>query len=265
MGILPNEPLGFHQMKNSYEPPVAACAVVSKGKPEVPHYLQAHYWWAYVHPHAVQFFERQWLVNLILWGNYRRLCNALLADYDHHLPGRTLQIACAYGDLTARLVDCVAPGGTLEVIDILPIQLENLSGKLPQNAPIKLHCMDSASLTFDDGSFDRALLFFLLHEQPQAVREKTLAEALRVVRLGGTLTIVDYAPPSRLNPLRYFWKPVLDRLEPFANDLFSEELLAWLPRSGGFEIVGKQRFFGGMYQMLTLRIADKKALQHADE
>ncbi|MBL8398314.1 MAG: rhodoquinone biosynthesis methyltransferase RquA [Candidatus Accumulibacter sp.] len=252
-------------MKNSYDSPVAACAVVSKSKPEIPHYLQAHYWWAYVHPQAVQVFERQWLVNLILWGNYKRLCNALLADYGHQLPGRTLQIACAYGDLTARLVDCVTPGGTLEVIDILPIQLANLAGKLPPEAPIKLHCMDSAALTFDDRSFDRALLFFLLHEQPQAVREKTLAEALRVIRTGGTLTIVDYAPPSRFNPLRYFWKPLLDRLEPFANDLFNEEIPAWLPKAGGFEMVGKQRFFGGMYQMLTLRITEKKLPQQAEQ
>jgi ubiquinone/menaquinone biosynthesis C-methylase UbiE len=94
--------------------------------------------------------------------------------------------------------------------------------------------MDSAALGFADASFDRALLFFLLHEQPQAVRERTLAEALRVVRPGGTLTIVDYAPPSRFNPLRYFWKPVLDRLEPFARDLFSEEVAAWLPKDGSF-------------------------------
>ncbi|HMW17554.1 MAG TPA: rhodoquinone biosynthesis methyltransferase RquA [Accumulibacter sp.] len=252
-------------MKNSYDSPVAACAVVSKSKPEIPHYLQAHYWWAYVHPQAVQVFERQWLVNLILWGNYKRLCNALLADYGHQLPGRTLQIACAYGDLTARLVGCVSPDGLLEVIDILPIQLENLASKLPPGAPIKLHCMDSAALTFDDRSFDRALLFFLLHEQPQAVREKTLAEALRVIRPGGTLTIVDYAPPSRFNPLRYLWKPLLDRLEPFANDLFNEEILAWLPKTGSFEIIDKKKFFGGMYQMLTLRVAETKHLRHAEQ
>jgi hypothetical protein len=75
------------------------------------------------------------------------LCNAVLHDYGHHLPGRTLQIACAYGDLTPRLVDCVAPGGSLEIVDILPIQLENLASKLAPNAPIKLHCMDSAALT----------------------------------------------------------------------------------------------------------------------
>jgi hypothetical protein len=32
----------------------------------VPDYLTEHYWWAYIHPKAVRFFERQWLVNLIL-------------------------------------------------------------------------------------------------------------------------------------------------------------------------------------------------------
>jgi len=31
----------------------------------IPAYLQETYWWAYVHPKAVRFFERQWLVNLI--------------------------------------------------------------------------------------------------------------------------------------------------------------------------------------------------------
>lgn len=244
-------------MKNSLDPPVATCAAVKKALPAIPQYLQAHYWWAYVHPRAVHVFERQWLVNLILWGNYKRLCNAVLHDFGHHLPGRTLQIACAYGDLTPRLVDCVAAGGLLEVVDILPIQLENLASKLGGDAPCKLHCMDSAALAFADASFDRALLFFLLHEQPQAVRERTLAEALRVVRPGGTLTIVDYARPSRFNPLRYFWKPVLDRLEPFARDLFSEEVAAWLPKDGRFVAVSKQRFFGGMYQMLTLKVAER--------
>jgi len=247
-----------HIMKNQLDRPAATCVAVKEGLPDIPHYLQAHYWWAYVHPRAVHVFERQWLVNLILWGNYKRLCNAVLHDYGHDLPGRTLQIACAYGDLTPRLVDCVAPGGSLEIADILPIQLENLAKKLPKDAPVQLHCMDSAALGFADASFDRALLFFLLHEQPQAVREKTLAEALRVIRPGGTLTIVDYAPLSRVNPLRYLWKPVLDRLEPFAHDLFSEEVSAWLPKDGRFRTVGDQRFFGGMYQMLTLVVADRQ-------
>ena len=39
--------------------------------------------------------------------------------------------------------------------------------------------------------YDRALVFFLLHEQPREWRERTLSEVLRVVKPGGKVIIVD--------------------------------------------------------------------------
>ena len=80
----------------------------------IPRYLQAHYWWAYVHPNAVWLFERAWLADLILWHNYRGLSEAALtalaaAGTNGQLPGRTLQIACVYGDLTERLARHAPP------------------------------------------------------------------------------------------------------------------------------------------------------------
>ncbi|MGB8614562.1 MAG: hypothetical protein WCD60_23485 [Pseudolabrys sp.] len=56
----------------------------------VPDYLTAHYWWAYMHPKAVKLFERQWLVNLILCGNYKRLRDAALVELGESLSGTTL-------------------------------------------------------------------------------------------------------------------------------------------------------------------------------
>jgi hypothetical protein len=64
----------------------------------IPRYLEQVYWWAYVHPNAVQCFEREWLVNLILFGNYGRLRDAALADLGETVTGRTQQVACAYGN-----------------------------------------------------------------------------------------------------------------------------------------------------------------------
>src|SRR5436190_8724749 len=157
----------------------------------VPHYLLTHYWWAYVHPNAVKLFERQWLVNLILWGNYRRLCDAALAELGDSLSGNTLQVACAYGDLTRRMSDRVAAGGgTLDVVDVLPLQLRNLRRKLPLDAPVRLLAMDSTRLELPDAQYDGALVFFLLHEQPSHYRQRTLSELLRVVRPGGKIVIV---------------------------------------------------------------------------
>jgi ubiquinone/menaquinone biosynthesis C-methylase UbiE len=217
----------------------------------VPHYLNAHYWWAYVHPRAVAVFERQWLVNLILWGNYRRLRDAALAEFGGKLPGRSLQVACVYGDLTCRLSDRVGVGGgSLDVVDVLLIQLENLARKLPAGAPVRRLRRDSTRLGGPDAHYDRALVFFLLHEQPARERERTLSEVLRVVKPGGSIVIVDYARPRWWHPLRYLWGPLLAILELFALDLWRREITDWLPRSA--RPLRKESFFGGLYQKIVI-------------
>ena len=172
----------------------------------VPDYLSTHYWWAYIHPKAVKLFERQWLVNLILLGNYVRLRDAALAEMGELLPGTTLQVACVYGDLTDCLSQRAATGGgSIDIVDVLPIQLKNLRSKLPVGAPARLLAMDAKDLKLPDASYDRALVFFLLHEQPREWRERTLSEVLRVVKPGGKIVIVDYARPHWWNPLRYLF------------------------------------------------------------
>lgn len=219
----------------------------------IPHYLNTHYWWAYVHPTAVEIFERQWLVNLILWGNYGRLRDAALAELGKCLAGRTLQVACAYGDLTAELSNRVSTGGgKLDVIDILPVQLQNLRRKLPEDAPVRLLRMDSTQLAIHDAFYDRAIVFFLLHEQPRHDRERTLSEVLRVVRPGGKIVIVDYALPRRWHPLRYLWRPLLARLEPFALDLWRREIASWLPKGRTACNLRKESFFGSLYQKVVI-------------
>jgi ubiquinone/menaquinone biosynthesis C-methylase UbiE len=221
-------------------------------KVKAPRYLISHYWWAYVHPRAVWFFERQWLVNLILWGNYARLRDAAMAELGDVLPGATLQVACVYGDLTSQLIRRVAAGaGRIDVVDVLPVQLENLRNKLPPGAPARLLAMDSADLRIPPASYDRALLFFLLHEQPGDYREQTLKEVFRVVRPGGKIVIVDYALPRWWHPLRYLWRPLLAVLEPFSLDLWRDEIVRWLPAAAqaGWR---KQAFFGGLYQKVVI-------------
>ena len=173
----------------------ATALPLSPAELEVPHYLNAHYWWAYIHPTAVRVFERQWLVNLILWGNYARLRDAVMAEMGESLPARTLQVACVYGDLSTRLSMRVPESGRMDIVDVLPIQLSNLRKKLPRNAPVRLLVMDSSNLNLPDATYDRALVFFLLHEQPSQYRERTLSELFRVVRPGGKIIIVDYDRP----------------------------------------------------------------------
>jgi ubiquinone/menaquinone biosynthesis C-methylase UbiE len=228
---------------------IARTAVVSL---PVPSYLQETYWWAYVHPWAIRIFEREWLVNIILLGNYAQLRDAALAEIGSPATGNTLQVACVYGDLTVRLNERIADDGALDVVDVMPIQLHNLHRKLPPGAKARLVHSDSTALGFADGSYDQVLVFFLLHEQPLAVRRRTLAEAMRVVKPGGKVVLVDYHRPHRFHPLKPAMHAVLRRLEPFALDLWDAELADYLPENFDLADVRKQTYFGGLYQKVVL-------------
>ena len=224
--------------------------------PPIPDYLQRVYWWAYLHPRAVFLFEREWLVNLILWGNYQRLCDEALGELAGNEGQRLLQVACVYGDLTQRVAGQLGSRDLLDIIDVAPIQLANLRKKLLPDGRIHLHQEDSRSLSFDDGSFDRTLLFFLLHEQPEDVRCATLAEALRVTRPGGKVVIIDYHGPEPGHPLRLVMKMILATLEPFALDLWKREIREMLPQDAAIAAYEKVTSFRGLYQKIVIEVGD---------
>ena len=225
---------------------------LSEHMPPIPRYLEEVYWWAYVHPKAVHLFEREWLVNLILFNNYSRLRDAALAALGEPIVGTTLQIACVYGDLTPRLLSSLAPDARLHVVDVLRIQLENLAKKLPLDDRVALLQGDSSALACADASYDQVLLFFLLHEQPDHVRRRTLAEALRVTRPGGRIVIVDYHRPVGLHPLRLLLTGVFRKLEPYAMDLWKHDIEDFLPAQVRPASIDKRTYYGGLYQMLVL-------------
>jgi ubiquinone/menaquinone biosynthesis C-methylase UbiE len=221
--------------------------------PPIPDYLETYYWWAYVRPWAIDFFENSILVNLILWGHYHVLKNKLLADIKKYAPKKILQIACVYGDLTTRLAQqCAQSHAQLGVVDIVPAQLANLDRKLDRFSQVHLMCQNSSQLMCDDQSYDCAFMFFLLHEQPPDIRAKTFAQAWRIISQGGHLIIIDFATPAWWHPARYFWMPFLNQIEPFGADLWNDNSeLSWIPQNILAHMTDRQRVFGGLFQILT--------------
>ena len=231
------------------EPQLAAVPA----SPPIPDYLEETYWWAYLHPKALKFFEREWMVNLILWGNMNKLTQAVIGDMQLAPKSRVLQVACVYGDFSNKLARHLEKNNSrLEIVDVAPIQLENVQEKLKDNDNIGVHHQDSTGMTFPDGSFDETVVFFLLHEQPEDARRKTIAEAIRVTHPGGRVIFVDYHGPRRSNPMRYIMKPILGMLEPFAMDLWREELPAFMPAEIKPEQISSNFYFGGLYQKVVL-------------
>lgn len=218
----------------------------------VPAYLAKHYWWAYGRPRSVRLLDRQWIADLLLYGQYRRLREAALEALSEHLGGRVLQLACCYGDLTVHLAGAMAcAGGLLDVVDSLPIQLDNLAAKLPAHTPAHLARMNVESLHFPDCSFDAAVAFMLLHEIPETAREATIREALRVLKPSGRLVLVDFGPPAAWHPLRYLWLPILGRAEPFAPALWRTSFAETVRRLAPERPWRERRYFGGLFRSLV--------------
>jgi ubiquinone/menaquinone biosynthesis C-methylase UbiE len=199
-----------------------------------------------VHPRAVWFFERQWIVNLILWGNFYKLRDLALKEVKQ--KETILQVACVYGDFTEKLSK-IQPKSDIHVVDVAEIQLKNLSKKLKGHENVTLYHQDSSKLAFDDSQFDSVIVFFLLHEMPESVRKETMSEVVRVLKTGGKAVFVDYHRPHRFNPFRYVMFPVLKILEPFALDLWRVELASYLPSTVKVE---KNTYFGGLYQKVIV-------------
>lgn len=228
------------------------------GKPKIsehiliPEYLEDTYWWAYLHPNAVRFFERQWIVNMILWGNFTLLRDSALNEIGTSIRGRNLQVACVYGDFSRRVAERLQPDGSLDIVDVAPIQLQNTSAKVGDHPNVALHHQDSTKLTFKDATYDNVVVFFLLHEQPAKARLRTIREALRVTKPGGKVIFMDYHRPHWSNPFRYLMIPILTTLEPFALDMWKNEIIDWVPEKQRPTTLRKETFFGGLYQKVVM-------------
>jgi len=236
-----------------YEPGDQVNQLDPLAPPSIPDYLQDTYWWAYLHPKSFWFFEREWVVNLILWGNMKKLTNAVLDEMKLQPHSSVLQVACVYGDFSNRLASHLGQTQSrLSVVDVAPIQISNIEKKLAGQDNVSVHHQDSTCMSFPDDSFEETVVFFLLHEQPEDARRKTVAEAIRVTRPGGRVIFVDYHGPKRSNPMRYVMKPILTLLEPFAMDLWRDELPAFMPLGIKPEQVSSNFYFGDLYQKVVV-------------
>ena len=90
---------------------------------------------------------------------------------------------------------------------------------------------DATELPFGDATFDVSCVSFVLHEMPASIRERTVAEMARVTRPGGTVFVIDYAPP------RSVWGKVISQVvrlyEPHDYlDFIRSDLHALLQQKG---------------------------------
>ena len=113
----------------------------------------------------------------------------LLAPLLAHVAPPCLEIGCGEGNNLHRLAEHVPCFG----IDRFPRKLQFASREHPKS---RFAAADAAQLPFRDATFASVFIRDLLHHVPSPAA--TLAEALRVLRPGGRLCILE---PNGRNPL----------------------------------------------------------------
>lgn len=238
-------------------------SIAGAGHLPLPEYLVKHYWWAYLWRPAVWFFDHQPIINTIVFGQYRKLTDATVRLLRPRDAGSTLLIASAYGNMVTQLAKEM-DGNPLTVIDVAPIQLEHVRGKLEKlglQDRVKLELMNAESLDYARNAFDTAFMFLLLHELPHAPRRRALSEALRVIRPGGSLVLAEYGADADTHPFHRWpllrW--IFGKAEPFLPSLWNEDLDALVGASAqahGKRVVCEEKvwIFGGFYRVWRYRV-----------
>lgn len=105
---------------------------------------------------------------------------------------RVLEIGCGTGNL-AILAKKLYPSSEVVAIDPDLKALERARRKAHRaRIPIEFDQEFSEELTFPQASFDKVLSAFMLHHVKAEAKLRTLQEALRVLKPGGSLHLVDF-------------------------------------------------------------------------
>ncbi|MEA5451855.1 class I SAM-dependent methyltransferase [Leptolyngbya sp. CCNP1308] len=186
---------------------------------------------------------RVWPTEEISWQEAQiRLRQSFLDVLDQHGPAQVadiLDVGCSVGISTLSLHRHYAqksdPNNPVRTVglDLSPYMLA-VAQSQDTNGEIAQWVHGAAEATgFADGSFDVVTMQFVAHELPRTATQAIFAEALRVLRPGGALAIVDNNPKS---PVIQALPPVLFTLmkstEPWSDDYYTFDLEAALVEAG---------------------------------
>lgn len=167
----------------------------------------------------------------------RHSCYEVLAKYTPAKIDRILDLGCSVGMSTLALhrYFAVKQDTAIETVglDLSPYMLAVAQASdTQQEISHWVHGLGE-STDFADNSFDLVTLQFTIHELPRQATKAILKEALRILKPGGVIGIVDNNPAS---PVIQGLSPALFTLmkstEPWSDDYYTFDVEAAIKRSG---------------------------------
>lgn len=147
--------------------------------------------------------------------NYSTLVDPILRDvrtYTTEFSGmkagdKVLDVCCGTGD---QVFHYAQRGMLVTGVDQNPAMIELAEANQKQYGfkDMTFHLAPATQLPFPDGYFDCASISLGLHEMGRQDNDGAIAEMKRVVKLGGTLILIDFQVPLPQNPAAYFIRAV---------------------------------------------------------
>ncbi len=176
-------------------------------------------------------------------GGERRFRQLALQDLTLNSDSQILDLCCGSGQTTEFLLQL---SEQVTGLDASPLSLKRAKNNVPSATYVEAFAED---MPFADNSFDVVHTSAALHEmQPQQLR-KIIQEVHRVLKPGGTFTLVDFHPPT--NPL--FWPGIAVFFWLFETETAWELLktdLSELLVKNGFQVDEPNLYAGGSLQVL---------------
>ncbi len=182
---------------------------------------------------------RVWPKEALSWQEAQaRLRQSFLDILDQHGPAQVndiLDIGCSVGISTLSVHRHYAQKNPVRTVglDLSPYMLAVAQAQDTQHEIAQWVHAAAEATGFPDTSFDVVTMQFVTHELPRSATQAIFREALRLLRPGGVLAIVDNNPKS---PVIQALPPVLFTLmkstEPWSDDYYTFDLEAALVQTG---------------------------------
>ena len=206
-------------------------------------------WW------LMKLVDHQPIISAILLFQYSKLVDRIVLEISRTalLGKRVLITSCAFGNVIPRLADASSDQDAERIVitDIIKNELLHVKGKLAGiKTPIDYVLGDALNMKQEDGVMEMNVLFFLLHELPNTLKEVALAEAGRVIAPGGKLVLAEFHRPDsyflRLLSRMYFYV-----FEPYGLSLWdTHDPFRYLDESGKWECT-RETYFLSNFQVIV--------------
>jgi ubiquinone/menaquinone biosynthesis C-methylase UbiE len=138
------------------------------------------------------------LVWLMTFGREARFRERLLRFARLRTGESVLDIGCGTGSLAILAKRQVGPAGAVHGIDASPEMIARANRKARRaGVMISFEHGAAQALPYPDAQFDVVLSTLMLHHLPQDARGQCAREIRRVLKSGGRMMAVDFAPTAR--------------------------------------------------------------------